>query len=79
TSQKEFFEEIIRSLKDKPTHIHLKGYIAIDNTLQDPRLEELKRIIFEQASKQPHWGEETPVRWIPMEQAIMEMKYSGIK
>ncbi|KAL3855957.1 hypothetical protein ACJMK2_015154, partial [Sinanodonta woodiana] len=78
-SQKEFFEEIIRSLKDKPTHIHLKGYIAIDNTLQDPRLEELKRIIFEQASKQPHWGEETPVRWIPMEQAIMEMKYSGIK
>ncbi|KAL3855959.1 hypothetical protein ACJMK2_015156, partial [Sinanodonta woodiana] len=78
-SQKEIFEEIIRSLKDKPTHIHLKGYIAIDNTLQDARLEELKRIILKQASNQPHWGEEKPVRWIPMEQAIMEMKYSGIK
>ncbi|KAL3889090.1 hypothetical protein ACJMK2_001446 [Sinanodonta woodiana] len=53
--------------------------IAIDNTQHDPRLEDLKKRIFELASHQPHWGEEKPARWIPLEEAIMKIKASGVK
>ncbi|KAL3889215.1 hypothetical protein ACJMK2_001562, partial [Sinanodonta woodiana] len=53
--------------------------IAIDNTQCDPKLEDLKIRIFELASKQPHWGEEKPARWLPLEHAIMGMKASGVK
>ncbi|KAL3888912.1 hypothetical protein ACJMK2_001272 [Sinanodonta woodiana] len=67
-------------LKDKPILHHLIDNIAIDNnTESDPKLENLKRRIFELAKQQPHWGEEKPARWLPLEQAIMTMKASGIK
>ncbi|KAL3889131.1 hypothetical protein ACJMK2_001485, partial [Sinanodonta woodiana] len=53
--------------------------IDIDNTQCDPSLDKLKRRIVELASQQPYWGEEKPARWLPMEQAIMTMKYYGVK
>ncbi|KAL3888901.1 hypothetical protein ACJMK2_001261, partial [Sinanodonta woodiana] len=66
-------------LKNKPLVLHLMDNIAIDNTQCDPSLEKLKRRIFELAEKQPHWGEEKPARWIPLEEAIMKIKASGVK
>ncbi|KAK3582802.1 hypothetical protein CHS0354_035739 [Potamilus streckersoni] len=73
-----YYKTICQILEDKPSKIHLMGYIAIDNTKCDPKLEELKRKIFELASKQPQWGEEKPARWLPLEQAIMTLKHSGV-
>ncbi|KAL3888314.1 hypothetical protein ACJMK2_000684, partial [Sinanodonta woodiana] len=75
----EYFMKIRQMLKDKPVVLHLMDNIAIDNTICDPRLEDLKRRIFQLASLQPHWGEEKPARWLPLEQAIMTMKASGVK
>ncbi|KAL3888926.1 hypothetical protein ACJMK2_001286, partial [Sinanodonta woodiana] len=75
----EYFMKIRQMLKDKPIVFHLMDNIAIDNTQCDPRLGDLKRRIFELAEKQPHWGEEKPARWLPLEQAIMTMKASGVK
>ncbi|KAK3582750.1 hypothetical protein CHS0354_039792 [Potamilus streckersoni] len=66
-------------LRDKPTIRHLLDEFALDNTKLDPKLDQLKNRIFELASQQPHWGEEKPARWIPLEQAIMSLKASGVK
>ncbi|KAL3862502.1 hypothetical protein ACJMK2_008462, partial [Sinanodonta woodiana] len=74
----EYYNTICQILKDKPSMIHLMGFVAIDNTKSDPKLEELKRNIFELASQQPHWGAEKPARWLPLEQAIMTLKASGV-
>ncbi|KAL3889127.1 hypothetical protein ACJMK2_001481 [Sinanodonta woodiana] len=75
----EYFMKVRQMLKNKPLVYHLMDNIAIDNTQCDPRLETLKSRIFELASQQPHWGEEKPARWLPLEQAIMTMKYSDAK
>ncbi|KAL3889369.1 hypothetical protein ACJMK2_001713, partial [Sinanodonta woodiana] len=74
-----YFLKIRRMLKNKPIVLHLMDSIAIDNTQVDPKLEELKRRIYKLASDQPHWGEEKPARWIPLEQTIMQLKVSGVK
>ncbi|KAL3889125.1 hypothetical protein ACJMK2_001479, partial [Sinanodonta woodiana] len=75
----EYFMKLRQMLKSKPLVLHLVDDIAIDNTQSDPGLEKLKRRIFELASQQPHWGEEKPARWLPLEQAIMTMRYSDVK
>ncbi|KAK3611542.1 hypothetical protein CHS0354_016474 [Potamilus streckersoni] len=74
-----YFRKLRYMLREKPTIRHLVDDIAIDNTQHDPMMEELKRRIFELSSKQPHWGEEKPARWIPLEQALMTLKASGAK
>ncbi|KAL3888189.1 hypothetical protein ACJMK2_000568, partial [Sinanodonta woodiana] len=73
------FKKLRYMLRDKPTIRHLMDDIAIDNTQPDPMLEELKKRIVELSSQQPHWGEERPARWLPLEQAIMTLKSSGTK
>ncbi|KAL3889088.1 hypothetical protein ACJMK2_001444 [Sinanodonta woodiana] len=76
----EYFMKIRQMLKNKPVVLHLMDNIAIDNNTQhDPRLDDLKRRIVELASQQPYWGEEKPARWIPLEEAIMKIKASGVK
>ncbi|KAL3889408.1 hypothetical protein ACJMK2_001752 [Sinanodonta woodiana] len=74
-----YFLKIRQMLKDKPIVLHLMDSIAIDNTQFDPKLDDLKRRIFELASEQPYWGEEKPARWIALEQKIMTLKVSGVK
>ncbi|KAL3887758.1 hypothetical protein ACJMK2_000151, partial [Sinanodonta woodiana] len=74
-----YFIELRYMLGEKPIIRHLVDDIAIDNTKPDPMLEELKKRIFEVSKQQPHWGEETPARWLPLEQAIMTLKASGTK
>ncbi|KAL3887731.1 hypothetical protein ACJMK2_000124 [Sinanodonta woodiana] len=74
-----YFIELRYMFGEKPTIRHLVDDIAIDNTQPDPMLEELKKIIFEVSKQQPHWGEERPARWLPLEQAIMTLKASGTK
>ncbi|KAK3588518.1 hypothetical protein CHS0354_022993 [Potamilus streckersoni] len=75
----EYFKKLRYVLKDRPTIVHLMDDIAVDNTFHDPNLEELKKRIFELAKQQPHWGEEKPAKWLPLEQAIMTLKASGVK
>ncbi|KAK3575710.1 hypothetical protein CHS0354_020176 [Potamilus streckersoni] len=75
----EYFVHICEILSNKPAALHRMDCIAIDNTQDDPRLEELKKRIFELSKQQPHWGEEKPARWLPLEQAIMTLKASGVK
>ncbi|KAL3889067.1 hypothetical protein ACJMK2_001423, partial [Sinanodonta woodiana] len=75
----EYYMKICELLKKKPIVLHLMGYIAIDNSQCDPSLNDLKTKILKLASQQPHWGEEQPARWLPLEQAIMTMKASGVK
>ncbi|KAL3836486.1 hypothetical protein ACJMK2_021918, partial [Sinanodonta woodiana] len=74
-----YFLKLRYSLKDKPTIRHLLDQFSLDNTKLDPKLDRLKKRIFELASLQPHWGEEKPARWLPLEQAIMSLKASGVK
>ncbi|KAL3889173.1 hypothetical protein ACJMK2_001524, partial [Sinanodonta woodiana] len=74
-----YFLQIREMLRNRPIVLHLMDSIAIDNTQFDPKLEDLKRRIFKLASNQPYWGEEKPARWIPLEQAIMTLKVSGVK
>ncbi|KAL3870190.1 hypothetical protein ACJMK2_038271, partial [Sinanodonta woodiana] len=76
---REYFIKLRYVLKDRPTIVHLMDDIAIDNTIDDPKLEELKKRIFELAKQQPHWGEEKPAKWLPLEQAIMTLKASRVK
>ncbi|KAL3889764.1 hypothetical protein ACJMK2_002092, partial [Sinanodonta woodiana] len=77
---KRYFREIRSYLKDKPTRFHLRDEdFAIDNTVVDSKLEDLKRKIVEVASQQPYWGEKIPARWIPLEQELMRRKAVGVK
>ncbi|KAL3888903.1 hypothetical protein ACJMK2_001263 [Sinanodonta woodiana] len=71
--------EIHQMLKGKPILLHLMDSFAIDNTQCDPKLDDIKRRIFELASQQTHWGEEKPARWLPLEQEIMAIKAYGVK
>ncbi|KAL3889633.1 hypothetical protein ACJMK2_001969 [Sinanodonta woodiana] len=75
-----YFREIRSYLKDKPTRFHLIDEdFAIDNSIEDSKLEDLKRKIVEVASQQPYWGEKIPARWLPLEQELMRRKADGVK
>ncbi|KAK3586272.1 hypothetical protein CHS0354_022599 [Potamilus streckersoni] len=77
---KRYFTQIRSYLKDKPTRFHLIDEdFAIDNTIVDSKLEDLKRKIIEVASQQPYWGEVIPARWLPLEQELMRRKAAGVK
>ncbi|KAL3888572.1 hypothetical protein ACJMK2_000938, partial [Sinanodonta woodiana] len=75
-----YFEEIRYYLQDKPTAVHLVDEdFAIDNTIIDSKLEELKKKIVEVASQQPYWGEQIPTRWFLLEQQLMRLRDAGVK
>ncbi|KAL3865349.1 hypothetical protein ACJMK2_006947, partial [Sinanodonta woodiana] len=75
-----YFKDIRSYLKDKPTRFHLVDEdFAIDNTVVDSRLLDLKKKIVEVASQQPYWGEEVPARWLLLERELMRLKAAGIK
>ncbi|KAL3888120.1 hypothetical protein ACJMK2_000500, partial [Sinanodonta woodiana] len=77
---KKYFREIRSYLKDKPTRFHLiHEDFAIDNTVVDIKLDDLKRKIVEVASQQPYWGEKIPARWLILEQELMRHKAAGWK
>ncbi|KAK3609550.1 hypothetical protein CHS0354_019561 [Potamilus streckersoni] len=76
----EFFRKVRSYLKDKPTRFHLIDEdFAIDNTVVDSKLEDLKKKIVEVASEQSYWGEEMPARWILLEQELMKRIAEGVK
>ncbi|KAK3578169.1 hypothetical protein CHS0354_011693 [Potamilus streckersoni] len=75
-----YFSEIRTYLSDKPTRFHLVDEdFAIDNTVVDSRLVDLKKKIVDVASQQSYWGEEMPTRWIILEQELMKLKAAGVK
>ncbi|KAL3889627.1 hypothetical protein ACJMK2_001963, partial [Sinanodonta woodiana] len=75
-----YLNEIRSYLKDKPTAVHLVDEdFAIDNTVLDSKLEELKKKIVEVASQQPYWGEQIPTRWFLLEQQLMSLRDAGVK
>ncbi|KAL3888691.1 hypothetical protein ACJMK2_001055, partial [Sinanodonta woodiana] len=52
---------------------------AIDNTVLDSKLEELKKKIVEVASKQRYLGNQIPTRWFLLEQQLMRLRDAGVK
>ena len=65
---------------DSVTRDHLADEnFAIDNTIEDPTLTRLKDKIYEVASKQKHWGESIPARWLTLEKALAERANLGVK
>ncbi|KAL3889759.1 hypothetical protein ACJMK2_002087, partial [Sinanodonta woodiana] len=73
-------KEIRSYLRDKPTAVHLVDVdFAIDNSVLDSKLEELKKKIVEVASQQPYWGEQIPTRWFLLEQQLMRLRDAGVK
>ncbi|KAK3594827.1 hypothetical protein CHS0354_002875 [Potamilus streckersoni] len=75
-----YLTEIRSYLRDKPTIIHLVDKdFAIDNTVVDSELENLKMKIMDVAAQQPYWGEEIPTRWFLLEQQLMKIRDAGVK
>ncbi|KAL3888353.1 hypothetical protein ACJMK2_000723, partial [Sinanodonta woodiana] len=75
-----YLKEIRSYLSDKPTAVHLVNEdFAIDNTIMDSKLEELKKKIVEVASQQPFWGEQIPTRWFLLEQQLIRLRDAGVK
>ncbi|KAL3888409.1 hypothetical protein ACJMK2_000777 [Sinanodonta woodiana] len=75
-----YLNEIRSYLSDKATAVHLVDEdFAIDNTILDSKLEELKKKIVEVASEQPYWGEQIPTRWFLLEQQLMRLRDAGVK
>ncbi|KAL3889288.1 hypothetical protein ACJMK2_001634, partial [Sinanodonta woodiana] len=77
---KKYLKKLCSYLRDKPTAVHLVDEVfAIDNTVPDSKLEELKKKIVEVASQQPYWGEQIPTRWFLLEQQLMRLRDAGVK
>ncbi|KAL3889706.1 hypothetical protein ACJMK2_002035 [Sinanodonta woodiana] len=75
-----YLEEIRSYLRDKPSAVHLVDEdFAIDNSVPDSKLEELKKKIVQVASQQPYWGEQIPTRWFLLEQQLMRLRDAGVK
>ncbi|OWF41752.1 serine/threonine-protein kinase pats1 [Mizuhopecten yessoensis] len=76
---KYYFEELRKSLLNKPTSRHLidRDY-TVSSTPDEQEIESLRQKIVELASKQKYWGEKIPARWIALEKAMMEQKLKGV-
>ncbi|KAK3598937.1 hypothetical protein CHS0354_036253 [Potamilus streckersoni] len=76
-----YFQQIrYEYIGTKPTIIHLADEdFAIDNTVIDKKLDDLKKKIVQLASEQPYWGEAIPVRWLTLEEHLMSLKAAGVK
>ena len=75
------FREIRCSVADSPLkHILSDKEYVVDNTKKgDPCFAQIQSEIFNLARLQPHWGEQTPSRWLPLEREIQSAKDSGLK
>ncbi|XP_053405527.1 uncharacterized protein LOC128558979 isoform X1 [Mercenaria mercenaria] len=51
----------------------------MDNSIIDDKIERLRHTIFDIASKQSHWGEHIPAKWITLERKIVSEKDLGKK
>ncbi|KAL3889689.1 hypothetical protein ACJMK2_002018 [Sinanodonta woodiana] len=75
-----YLKKIRSYLRDKPTSVHLVDEdFAIDNSVPDSKLEELKKKIVEVASQQRYWGEQIPTRWFLLEQQLMRLRDACVK
>lgn len=60
-----YISSIYDHLRGKPYHRHVYGVIPISNRkAKDPGIERLRQVIVEVATKQSHWGEQRPNRWL---------------
>ena len=64
----------------KVTYHHLVDEnFAINNTIIDPKLTDLRDKIVKVASEQDHWGELIPARWMTLEKALIGLEETGLK
>ena len=75
------FREIRCLLADSPLKNILseKEYVVDNTKKDDPCFAQLQTEIFSLARLQPHWGEQTPSRWLPLDREIQSAKDSGLK
>ena len=75
------FREIRCLLADSPLKTVLSDKeFVVDNTKKaDPCFAELQTEIVTLARLQPHWGEHTPSKWLPLDREIQSARKSGVK
>ena len=64
--------------KDVSLHFIDKDF-GLSNAEEDPKLDDLRKTIFEVAKKQPYWGEMKPAKWIPRERLLEELRREGVE
>ena len=64
--------------KDVSLHFTDKDF-GLSNAKVDPKLDDLRKTIVEVAKQQPHWGERKPVKWIPLERLLEELRREGVE
>lgn len=51
--------------------------ILLDNSTEDPCIDQLKEAIMDVAKSSFYWGEEVPARWIELQQALYDRRSDG--
>ncbi|XP_053391258.1 roc-COR-CHAT protease-like [Mercenaria mercenaria] len=76
----EFFTKLRETLAYSEAFEHLSGTtFAIDNSILDPNVEELRKTIVDIATKQSYWTELYPARWVVLERSLENFKRQGKK
>jgi hypothetical protein len=76
----QYFDDLRKLLITNVARSHLvDADFMMNNTIVDPNLTQLKKKIFEVASKQQYWGELKPARWILLEKALIGLRAEGLK
>ena len=75
------FRGILCSVADSPQKNILsdKEYVVHNSRKADPCFAQLQTVLFNLARLQPHWGEQTPSKWRPLDREIQSAKDSGLK
>ena len=77
TLVKDYIHAVDRHLEGKPYQKHVKGIIDISNRDEDdPGLTRLRKTIIDVASKQPHWREPRPIRWLMLADKLDQVRIS---
>ena len=54
-----------------------KETFILDNTVNDPAIEEMKEVILQTCTDMPYWGEKVPAKWVELEQALEDRRREG--
>ena len=77
----ECFKDLRREIADTPMlQLLSQKDVAVDNTRKtDGGFSELREEILRLAKLQPHWGQKTPAKWLPLTREINQLQEDGLK
>lgn len=85
TKRDQIVEECFRELRCSLAETPLKDILSqqefvVDNTKKnDESFAQIKAEILRLAKLQPHWGEKTPTKWLPLDRELQCLKEDGLK